>query len=211
MSGPEYDAMVLQRRIFEFALKAAPDLTDDERRAAYALAGERAAEILSLPMADPERVRQIAMVDRFWAEGREAQAKRLEEDRLETEHARTEREAQLRALDVDHEPGCARLRPTYRWLGERADGQKVAELRCAMCGATLLLVDDRPEMTPPAVSSPETEPPSRTEPGRPFPGSSRAELETIRDRLPEGRRGYKSIARAAGVSVATVRRRLAGN
>jgi hypothetical protein len=53
-------------------------------------------------------------------------------------------------------------------------------------------------------------PPPRMESGL-LPGSSRAELEAIRDSLPEGRRGYKSIARAAGVSVMTVRRRFAPN
>jgi hypothetical protein len=71
-----------------------------------------------------------------------------ERDDLEAAQARWAAEAAhavyLASL-LQHAPGCPRVRPERRILGERANGDQVAELFCRQCEATLRLVNDEPE------------------------------------------------------------------
>ena len=74
-----------------------------------------------------------------------------------------EREADLAALDVEHEPDCLRVRPRVRMEGLRMDGQRVGVLRCGRCGASRTLVEGRPVDAVAEVVRPRV----RRTPGRP--------------------------------------------
>jgi hypothetical protein len=66
--------------------------------------------------------------------------------------------------DVDHAPGCPRLRPDRDIVGNRADGALVTDLRCPRCHATVRYLgavrEDRwPDLAPRLMGSgPPTEP-----------------------------------------------------
>jgi hypothetical protein len=112
-------------------------------------------------------------------------------------------------LAIVHHFACQRRTPLRSALVPGA-----INYLCDDCGARVSIGPDGqpvgPEAT--AVATPQPRQSGRPGPG-PLPGSSRAELEAIRSQLDSLGKpcGYGSIARAAGVSVATVRRRLAGN
>jgi hypothetical protein len=107
---------------------------------------------------------------------------------------------------IAHHFGCQRRAPLRSALVADA-----INYLCDECGARVSVGPDGQPVGPKAPAA-ETIRSKRSGPG-PLPGSSRPELEAIRDGLElDGKpSGYVSIARVAGVSVATVRRRLAGN